>query len=63
MTPQTYTCAVCGRRARVSGPRGRDAAQAAGWRWSLNGTTAWCGDHSAEALSGKSTESGTQARF
>jgi hypothetical protein len=50
---QTLTCALCARRAVVRGPKGRDAAQAAGWRWSLNGKTAWCGEHADEALSGR----------
>lgn len=63
MASQSLTCALCPRRCRISGPTGSADAQRAGWRWSMSATMAWCPDHSAEALSGKSTESGTQARF
>jgi len=65
MTVKILTCATCGRKARLSGPEAPAAAQAAGWRYDLRGTTAWCGDHADDALSGKSTSNppGTEARF
>jgi hypothetical protein len=66
--PTILTCATCGKRARMHPPLhvAREQAQRAGWRWTMNGRTAWCGDCSEGALSGApdpAVENGVLARF